>query len=52
MDRNFNFSEKLSIVLDDIKRMKRSLVEIEGRIEERDQSQWFSNLLKQSEEVE
>ena len=52
VDRNFNFSKKLSIVLDDIKRMKRSLVEIEGRIEEREQSQWFSNLLKQSEEVE
>ena len=52
VDRNFNFSKKLSIVLDDIKRMKRSLVEIEGRIEERDQLEWFLNLLKQSEEVE
>ena len=52
VDKKFNFSKKLSIVLNDIKRMKRALVEIEGRIEQRDQVLWFNNLLKQSEEVE
>ena len=52
VDKKFNFSKKLSIVLNDIKRMKRALAEIEGRIEQRNQVLWFNNLLKQSEEVE
>lgn len=47
VDNQFNFQKNINIVLKDVKKIKQNLIEIEGRIETREQIEWFYNLLQQ-----